>query len=66
VVLGVPLLIYGVGFSTHPHHAKLAIIVAAVYVVITVFFNRRLYRTAMERARRVSDDTNRGSRDWPI
>jgi hypothetical protein len=66
VVVCVPLLIYGVGFSTHPHHVELALILAAVYFVITVFFNRWLYRTAMERARRVGDETAGGSRDWPI
>jgi cobalamin synthase len=66
VVVCVPLLIYGIGFVTHPYHIELALIAAVVYLVITVFFNRWLYRTTMQRARRLSDDTTSGSRDWPI
>ena len=57
IVVGAPLLIYGIGYSTQPHHVELALIVAAVYLAITVLLNRWLYRTTIQRARDLGGDT---------
>jgi ABC-type protease/lipase transport system fused ATPase/permease subunit len=53
MIVSAPLMIYGIGFTTSPHHFELAIVIAAVYLVCSAFFNRWVYRKTMRRARQL-------------
>jgi hypothetical protein len=53
MILGAGFLIYRFGFDVHPHHVGFAVLLAAVYVIVSGGGYGFVYRMQMRAARRL-------------
>lgn len=54
MVVSLPVVFYGIGFSAHPHRVGLAMLVTGLLLVSLAVFNWWLYGTTKARATRLS------------